>query len=469
MSAYSTSKIDASSPATNRSIARTSASLISTLSRSCSTPTGSGPRDAEELFAFQRPLRSWSMRARIREIASRSASARCIRMTFTSYRPIASARPSRSTTSFSLVLNPRASRLRVPNRRCRWARSSAGVPPTRISPSMPMAGCRDSASTSQELPVRPGNSTMKGRRDSPPNRLLNNDRIDAPIPGRYLRIMTRGDRIPNAMARATPAPPVAWHRRLSARFRVLPDHLILGAQKSGTTQLDRILSRNPGVLHRAWKETRTLVDAHATANRCRGYQELAARARRFERERGHPMRAGDACPFYLFHPESPAIARRVLGPDLRFVVLLRDPVHRAWSHHRHEVRLGGEPLDFVDAMDQEAERLAEGGPGALEHHSYLARGDYATQLERWFDRFDREAFLVEFSETFFSDPDRVVARVEEHLDLPATPPATDDGIANRGDGSAPPPDVVERLRRHFADSDARLETMLGRPLPWRSP
>lgn len=278
------------------------------------------------------------------------------------------------------------------------------------------------------------------------------------------------------MARATPAPPIAWHRRLSARFRVLPDHLILGAQKSGTTQLDRILSRNPGVLHRAWKETRTLVDPHATANRCRGYQELAARARRFERERGHPMRAGDACPFYLFHPESPAIARRVLGPDLRFVVLLRDPVHRAWSHHRHEVRLGVEHLDFIEAIDREEDRLApDAAPdasistsGAFEHFSYLARGDYATQLGRWFSFFDRTAFLVEFAETFFSDPGRVVARVEEHLGLPATTPTTDDEIANRGDGSAPPSEVVARLRPHFADSDARLEAMLGRPLPWRS-
>jgi len=89
---------------------------------------------------------------------------------------------------------------------------------------------------------------------------------------------------------------------------------------------------------------------------------------------------------------------RALVPDARLVVLLRDPVARALSHYHHEVALGMEPLTFKAALEAEPERL-DGEerrlvqfPGyvsvAHQHHSYLARGRYHEQLERWRARFD---------------------------------------------------------------------------------
>ena len=265
---------------------------------------------------------------------------------------------------------------------------------------------------------------------------------------------------------------------MSAPWRILPDFLLIGAQKSGTTDLDRRISRCPRILPRTTKECRVLVGPRPSQLACRAFQETRGRRRHAEREHGGSTRAGDACPYYLFHPRAPKVARDLLGPDLDLIVLLRDPALRAWSHHRHAVRHGFEPLDFAAAIDAEPDRLAgeetrlttdpTAVSGPHQHWSYIARGRYATQLERWFDAFPRDRFLIVFSEAFFSDPADVLRRVEDHLGLPATPEPSIGDIANRGDGSRPDDATLHGLRDRFAEDDRRLATLLGGPLPWRT-
>lgn len=149
---------------------------------------------------------------------------------------------------------------------------------------------------------------------------------------------------------------------------------------------------------------------------------------------------------------------------------------RAWSHHRHELRLGVETLDFETAIAREAERL-EGetlrllrDPGATsgphEHFSYLARGRYADQLRAWFDAFGRERCLVLFSEEHFAQPETTANQVLAHLGLPPNPPPRDEDVSNRGDGTLPPPDTLRRLREHFAPHNEMLADLLQRTLPW---
>lgn len=274
----------------------------------------------------------------------------------------------------------------------------------------------------------------------------------------------------------TPEPRPSLHRLLSAPWRVLPDFLLIGAQKSGTTDLDRRISRSPHILPRAAKECRILAGPHPSRSRCRSLQETVFRRARLQRRLGGRCRAGDACPYYLFHPRTPTIARDLLGPEIDLVVLLRDPALRAWSHHRHERRLGIETLEFEEAIAQEPARLAGetrrllDDPAAVsgphEHFSYLARGRYAEQLERWFEAFGSERVLVLFSEDHFEDPEGTSNRVLERLGLPPNPAAPPLPIANRGDGQAPPPATLDRLRAHFAPLNDRLAGLLGRPVPW---
>jgi hypothetical protein len=212
-------------------------------------------------------------------------------------------------------------------------------------------------------------------------------------------------------------------RMATAPLRALPDFLIIGAQKGGTTSVYAYLSAHPHVRPGLFKE------AHF-------FDLRFARGERWYRSifplRG-PLRkaraiTGEASPYYLFHPLAAERAARV-APHARVIVLLRDPAERAWSHYRHEVAAGRESLSFLDAIRAEPERLA-GAEDAVRtgssadlaeahrRHSYVARGRYAEQLARWFAVFPREQILVLRAEDLFHEPDRVWAGVQDFLGLP---------------------------------------------------
>jgi hypothetical protein len=128
---------------------------------------------------------------------------------------------------------------------------------------------------------------------------------------------------------------------------------------------------------------------------------------------------GEATPQYLHGRR--LVAERVrasLGGDLRFVVLLRDPVERAWSHFLHARRLGIERLSFREALAAERRRLVENPEAWL---GYFTDGLYAAALEDWFSVFPRERFLILLTDELRQEPHRVVDRVCAFLRL--EPPA----------------------------------------------
>ena len=182
----------------------------------------------------------------------------------------------------------------------------------------------------------------------------------------------------------------------TAPIRPLPDYLIIGGQRCGTTALHDHLARHPAIGAAHVKEVHYFDLNYERGERWyRGHFPNDVRRAVARRRTGVEMVCGEASPYYLFHPLVPERAR-ALVPDARLIVLLRDPVARALSHYHHEVALGMEPLTFEEALDAEPERL-DGEerrlvqfPGyasvAHQHHSYVARGHYADQLERWLGR-----------------------------------------------------------------------------------
>jgi len=169
---------------------------------------------------------------------------------------------------------------------------------------------------------------------------------------------------------------------------------------------------------------------------------------------------------------------RALVPDARLVVLLRDPVARALSHYHHEVALGMEPLTFKAALEAEPERL-DGEerrlvqfPGyvsvAHQHHSYVARGHYADQLERWLQVFPRAQVLILVSEDFFADTPGVVGQILDFLDLPPMPGDAGFRIPNARSYVEMEPSMRRLLNDAFRDSNARLAELLGRDPGWPS-
>jgi hypothetical protein len=258
--------------------------------------------------------------------------------------------------------------------------------------------------------------------------------------------------------------------RSTAGLRCLPDFLIIGAQRGGTTSLYYYLCAHPQVLAPLSKEVH-FFSRHWS----RGVGWYRAH---------FPLRAStagprrttrltfEATPYYLSHPLAPARAAEVVA-DARLLVLLRDPVQRAWSHYRHMVRLGLEPLSFEQAIEREPERLAgevermRSDPGyvAVNHqrYSYLTRGAYADHLEAWLRHFSPDRLLVLRSEALFADPARGYRRVLGFLGLQAWAPSafpihTKQSPLPRGMPAA----TRRRLEEHFAPANERLEALLRR-------
>ena len=252
---------------------------------------------------------------------------------------------------------------------------------------------------------------------------------------------------------------------LTARLRPLPDFLILGAQKSGTTALYAYLRRHPEITGPAWKEV-SYFDRH--------YRRGPAWYRGNFPLRAHGAIVGEASPSYLFHPLAPERAAALL-PNALLIALVRDPADRAHSHYHHEVALGREELPFEEALEREEERLAgelermHDDPGYFSHawwnHTYLARGRYAEQLARWLDHFPRERLLVLSNEELAERPAETYARVLEFLGARPHRLASYPRVYDR-DYPAMRPETRLKLAVAYAEPNRRLYALLGRDLGW---
>jgi hypothetical protein len=262
-------------------------------------------------------------------------------------------------------------------------------------------------------------------------------------------------------------------RRSSAAHRPLPDFVILGAQKAGTSSLYARLVSHPRVLHALRKEVHCFdAGAPTRPDRYRAYFPTSGERAKVEQRCGAPALSGEATPYYLFHPTAPARAHSVV-PDARLIAVLRNPVARAVSGYHHAVRFGHERRPIEVALDPDnEERLANTAddgwfderqsPARL--RGYLARGRYAEQLERWWAQYPREQLLiVESAELRDGD---AFAGVLEFLGLDEMPdaPATPD--RNVGSYAPPPLALVDRLAEYFAPHNERLFTLLDRRWDW---
>ena len=259
----------------------------------------------------------------------------------------------------------------------------------------------------------------------------------------------------------------AGTRVRTSRLRPLPDFLVIGGQRCGTTSLYYYLRAHPQVVSALVKEVHFLsLHWHRGEGWYRAQFPLRARMT----GPGQAPLAFEATPYYLAHPLAPARAAALL-PEVKLLVLLRDPVRRAWSHYRHMVRLGLEPLSFQEAIAQEPVRLAgeverlEADPDydavGYRRYSYLTRGAYAEQLRRWLGHFPADRFLVLSSERLLADPAGGYARVLEFLGLAAWRPAAFPlHTKNSRESSEMPSGIRRRLEEHFAPATQQLEDLL---------
>lgn len=271
---------------------------------------------------------------------------------------------------------------------------------------------------------------------------------------------------------------VAYHRltTMTAALRLEPGFLMIGVSRCGTTSMFEALAAHPQVVHPARRKGVYYFDLnyYRGPDWYRGHFPLTRAARRRAAQFGEPV-AFEASGYYIYHPFALGRVARDL-PSIKLLVMLRDPVARAYSAYKHESAGGFEHVNsFEEALRLEDDRLA----GETErmrldpryegfshrHHSYRHRGHYAEQLERVFALFPRSQVHIVESEAYFTRPRQEYQRVLAFLGLRAfEPPAFTRPKAHPSQPMAA--STMDMLRRHYAPHDERLVELLGRPVYW---
>jgi hypothetical protein len=208
---------------------------------------------------------------------------------------------------------------------------------------------------------------------------------------------------------------------------MLPHFIIAGVPKCGTTALHRYLLAHPQVAAPARNEIGFFSDKYSAGlDWYRANFRLRTRSCREADYSGTGIITGEHTPAYAIHPLA---AERIAAtlPHVRIIILLRDPVDRAYSHYQHEFRCGHERLGFRDALAAEPGRTAlevdrmrsEPGYRSSEYvrHAYLDQGIYRPMLERIFRHLDRSRVMVIKSERLFADAQGVYDEVLAFLSL----------------------------------------------------
>jgi hypothetical protein len=248
----------------------------------------------------------------------------------------------------------------------------------------------------------------------------------------------------------------------------LPDFVIIGGKKCGTTFLYHLLGQHPLVQPASSKELH-FFDA-LFGEGVEWYRECFPAPKW---ENGRKTITGEASP-YIAHRFAPERMAQVV-PEARLIALLRNPVDRAYSDYQMRTRKGRELLTFEEAIGV-AEQTPLPGEESEAHarlgdarRGYLSRGVYVDRLLRWTEHFDKEQMLVLKSEDLFENPQQTLKRVLTFLDLPEWNPEVSGLERKRNAGEYEEemdPATRRRLQEYFEPHNQRLYDFLGTDFGW---
>lgn len=260
-----------------------------------------------------------------------------------------------------------------------------------------------------------------------------------------------------------------------------PNFIIVGAAKAGTTAIYHYLNQHPQVYLTPLKETNYFALAGQKLEFCGPgdadyVNSLSITCRDAYRAQFDGVRdeiaVGEASPLYLYHPLAAQRIRDAV-PDAKILIILRNPIDRAYSAFLHLVRDGREThRDFEAALAQEPARIAAG----WEHiWHYAAMGRYFEQVKRYFEGFPRQQVRVFLYRDLRTDP-RAVLR--DTLDFVGADSDFEFDMATRYNEASLPldqrPPLFPRVRAHLQDElrddILGLQNLIGRDLShWLTP
>ncbi|HEX5003127.1 MAG TPA: sulfotransferase domain-containing protein [Bacteroidia bacterium] len=261
-------------------------------------------------------------------------------------------------------------------------------------------------------------------------------------------------------------------RSLNSNKRALPDFIIFGAAKGGTTSLFNYLAAHPDVLPPIKKEIHYFDRNYRKGD---NWYRMHFPLKQQLNKNGRLCITGEASPYYISHPLVPARIKKLV-PDVKLIALLRNPIDRALSNYQHMVRLGIETQSLEKALELEESRIAGERDKLIQdpcyysynhhHFSYINRGIYHKELEPWFDIFPREQLLINSSEQFYEEPDKVFSSVVRFIGLNDWSPEQFKAFNSGGDYAPISPELRKKLQDFYRPHNETLFKMLGTRFHW---
>jgi hypothetical protein len=247
-----------------------------------------------------------------------------------------------------------------------------------------------------------------------------------------------------------------------------PDFIIIGAQKCGTSTLFHHLRKHPEICLPNKKQLLFFDENYAKG--------MEFYFQYFHRKNlpDQTYCTGEASPFYFFHPLAASRIQQHF-PDIKLILLLRNPINRSYSHYQHQRRKGRISILFENAIHLEPEVLKQKKEAYFdeENHSdliyrrfsFLARSRYSEQLPLWYQHFGKDQILIIKSEDYFIDPTAIFSQVFEFLGLLAFKLEI---TKEHQVSDYPPmkPETRKQLQEYFEPFNQQLYQMTGRDFGW---
>jgi hypothetical protein len=264
---------------------------------------------------------------------------------------------------------------------------------------------------------------------------------------------------------------------ITSPLHVLPDFYILGGQKCGTSSLYDYLTTHPSIEPCYTKEP-SYFDRYFERGLHWYKVNFPFKIHKFIATNilKNKFITGEASVRYLDHPFAPQRIKEIT-PNAKFIILLRNPIDRAHSHYTMIYRRNSESSSFVDAIENEKERITEPFNKMLNdsnyysdiyfRHAYLHRGIYVDKIKRWMEVFPKEQFLIIQSEEFFKNPSKIYNDVLEFLGLPSYDLKEYDAIRKQ-QKSILEKHTRDKLQHYFKPHNDKLYELLGKKFDWET-
>ncbi len=249
----------------------------------------------------------------------------------------------------------------------------------------------------------------------------------------------------------------------------MPNYLIIGAQKSGTSSLFYYLSQHPQVRNSSRKEVHYFDKNYKKP--LLWYKQFFPY--KFQVNKGTAI--GEATPNYLFHPFAPYRIKKILH-DVRMIVLLRNPTERVFSQYFQALRKNKETKPLLESLLEEEiwekeilEKLERDEYYYPEnaHVLYKARSRYVEQLKRYFDIFDKKQILILSSKELLHKPNETLKKVCEFLEIDTNFYLREITLHNVATNKTDVPyEVIEYLNNYFKLYNEALFELIGFQIDW---